>query len=173
MLPAHLSPECSSCTALCCSAYHFARDAGFPLDKQADRRCAFVRADHRCSIHAQRAARGFEACIAYDCYGAGQWITRMRLEDGLSETLERFRLVRSIHELLAMISLASRRISIDSDRDELEALADKLARLREEPLRELRAQLAVERSNALRVLRTALADHPSGGARLSHPAPTM
>ena len=54
----------------------------FGLDKPAGEACPHLAADCRCTIHADRAARGFAGCAAFDCRGAGQLATA--LFNGLS-----------------------------------------------------------------------------------------
>jgi hypothetical protein len=74
--------DCGRCAALCCLALSFDRGPLFALDKPAGEACPHLAADCRCAIHAQRAARGFAGCTAFDCRGAGQLATG--LFNGLS-----------------------------------------------------------------------------------------
>lgn len=53
-------------------------------------------------IHAERVARGFRGCVAYDCYGAGQRVTRALGPDALDAFLAR----REVHELLWLLTEA-------------------------------------------------------------------
>lgn len=76
-LPAHLRADCSACAALCCVVPPFDAEQGFGFDKPAETPCHHLCADHRCGIHAELVARGFEGCVAFDCLGAGQRLTAL------------------------------------------------------------------------------------------------
>ena len=69
--------DCDRCAGLCCVALSFERGPLFALDKPAGEACPHLRADCRCSIHAERAARGFAGCASFDCRGAGQLATAL------------------------------------------------------------------------------------------------
>jgi hypothetical protein len=71
-----LKSDCSRCCGLCCFAPAYLQEQGFPFDKPAERPCRQLDRTGRCSIHAERAVRGFVACAHFDCHGAGQWITQ-------------------------------------------------------------------------------------------------
>jgi uncharacterized protein YjbI with pentapeptide repeats len=62
---------------LCCVAPAFSASADFAIDKDAGRPCPNLQADYRCAIHARLRQRGFPGCAAYDCFGAGQKVSRM------------------------------------------------------------------------------------------------
>lgn len=67
--------DCSKCAGLCCVAlYCFKRD-GFPEDKDAGVPCRYLMEDFRCQIHDDLRDKGLKGCMAYDCFGAGQWVT--------------------------------------------------------------------------------------------------
>lgn len=67
--------DCGSCCGLCCVVPDQLAVQGFRADKSADTPCVHLDDCNRCSIHATRRDRGFPACEAFDCFGAGQWIT--------------------------------------------------------------------------------------------------
>ena len=69
--------DCDRCAGLCCATLSFERGPLFALDKPAGEACPHLGPDCRCTIHADRAARGFAGCIAYDCLGAGQLTTAL------------------------------------------------------------------------------------------------
>ena len=71
-----LRPDCARCAALCCVALAFDRSEMFGFDKPAGEPCRHLTAGGRCTIHAERAARGFAGCVAFDCLGAGQQVTQ-------------------------------------------------------------------------------------------------
>lgn len=99
-----LLPDCGSCAALCCVATAFDAGEDFAIDKPAGARCPHLTNDHRCAIHAERAARGFRGCTAYDCHGAGPHVTRTLGPDALAAFLER----RELHERLWLLTEARR-----------------------------------------------------------------
>ena len=68
--------DCGRCCGLCCIVPGYLREQGFPRDKPAHQPCNHLDGSARCTIHAERAARGFGACGGFDCHGAGQWITQ-------------------------------------------------------------------------------------------------
>lgn len=76
MTSSTLRGDCAQCAALCCVALAFDRSPLFAFDKPAGEPCANLGARGRCAIHAERAAKGFAGCEAYDCLGAGQAVTQ-------------------------------------------------------------------------------------------------
>jgi hypothetical protein len=76
MTPSTLRGDCAQCAALCCVALAFDRSTQFAYDKPAGEPCANLNARGRCAIHAERGAKGFPGCEAYDCQGAGQAVTQ-------------------------------------------------------------------------------------------------
>lgn len=106
--PAALRPDCSQCFALCCTAFGFARSADFAVDKPPATPCSNLAADFSCTIHDKLRARGFAGCTVFDCFGAGQAVSR-RLFDGISwrenpetatDMFAAFRILRQLHEML-------------------------------------------------------------------------
>jgi hypothetical protein len=68
-----------------------------------------------CSIHNRLVTHGFVGCAAYDCFGAGQWVTEhfrgrswRDSPQSATEMFEAFRRGRALHECLAMLTLAAR-----------------------------------------------------------------
>lgn len=105
---ADLHADCSRCVALCCVATAFVASADVAIDKPAGRACPNLTTDLRCGIHAHLRERGFPACAAFDCLGAGQAVTQ-RLFPGVDwrrdrsaapAMFEAFSRVRVLHELL-------------------------------------------------------------------------
>jgi hypothetical protein len=68
--------DCSSCCGLCCVVPDLLAVQGFRVDKPAETPCVHLSKVHRCSIHETRQFHGYSACKAFDCFGAGQWITQ-------------------------------------------------------------------------------------------------
>jgi hypothetical protein len=57
-------------------ALPFARGEAFPEDKAAGEPCRNLRADFRCGIHSDLLTLGWRGCVSFDCFGAGQQLTR-------------------------------------------------------------------------------------------------
>jgi uncharacterized protein YjbI with pentapeptide repeats len=111
-----LRADCSSCTGLCCVAPAFAASSDFAIDKPAGQPCPHLATDFRCGIHSELRERGFPGCTVFDCFGAGQHVTRMfggRDWRGGPEIAEpmfaSFAVVRQLHELLWYIADAAGR----------------------------------------------------------------
>jgi hypothetical protein len=64
--------DCGNCFALCCVGLSFQRSTDFGHDKPSGQACHFLEKDYRCRIHPQKEALGYEGCIDFDCFGAGQ-----------------------------------------------------------------------------------------------------
>lgn len=104
-----LSADCGRCAGLCCVALAFDRGPLFGYDKPAGEACRHLSPTHRCTIHANRAARGFAGCAAYDCLGAGQAATALFSGTLPSESTYRarltaFRILREVHTLAAALT---------------------------------------------------------------------
>ncbi|MBB5928455.1 pentapeptide repeat-containing protein [Streptomyces echinatus] len=107
--PSDLRGDCAQCFGLCCVALPFARSADFALNKPAGKPCPNLQGDHRCGIHADLRQKGFSGCTVYDCFGAGQKVSRITFggqdwRTGSKEDARRmfdvFPVVRQLHELL-------------------------------------------------------------------------
>lgn len=72
----HFRADCSSCCGLCCVVPDQLAVQGFRVDKPAETPCIHLNMLHRCSIHAKRQTHGYPACVSFDCFGAGQWVTQ-------------------------------------------------------------------------------------------------
>jgi uncharacterized protein YjbI with pentapeptide repeats len=70
-----LRADCARCVALCCVAPAFTASGDFAFDKPAGVPCRHLEGV-RCSIHGALRGRGFPGCDVYDCFGAGQLLTR-------------------------------------------------------------------------------------------------
>jgi hypothetical protein len=111
-----LRANCAQCAALCCVAPALDRSAAFAIDKAASAPCQNLDACGGCSIHADRASKGFSGCISYDCFGAGQrvtqqifegrsWLTEPELLPAMSAA---FLAMRRVHELLLLLNEAGK-----------------------------------------------------------------
>jgi uncharacterized protein YjbI with pentapeptide repeats len=128
-----LRADCANCFALCCVAPAFAASADFAIDKAAGRPCPNLRADHRCGVHAHLRGKGFRGCTVYDCFGAGQKVSRRtfggrdwRTDPGTARRMfSVFPIMRDLHELLCYLTEA---LALRAARP----LADRLDRARRE-----------------------------------------
>ncbi|HYO85696.1 MAG TPA: pentapeptide repeat-containing protein [Dermatophilaceae bacterium] len=108
-----LTADCVQCDAFCCVALPLTVSADFAIDKPAGQPCPHVSSDGRCGIHANLVARGFPGCRAYDCFGAGQQLTRaIRTaarpswrDDpaGAPQLFAAFDVLRQLHEMLVYL----------------------------------------------------------------------
>ncbi|WP_192806292.1 pentapeptide repeat-containing protein [Streptomyces sp. SS1-1] len=112
---AELRGDCANCFGLCCVALPFSASADFAVDKAAGTPCRNLLADHRCGIHARLRDTGFTGCTVYDCFGAGQKVSRVTFggEDWRTGPADRarrmsdvFPVVRQLHELLRYLTEA-------------------------------------------------------------------
>ncbi|WP_127531776.1 pentapeptide repeat-containing protein [Paenibacillus kobensis] len=71
-----LRADCESCFGLCCAALPFASSSDFAMNKNAGQPCPNLQADFRCGIHRSLRQQGFRGCTVYDCFGAGQHLSR-------------------------------------------------------------------------------------------------
>ncbi|WP_422734962.1 pentapeptide repeat-containing protein [Micromonospora sp. WMMD558] len=130
--PERLRADCSRCVGLCCVAPAFAASADFAIDKPAGRPCPHLGSDSRCGIHAHLRDRGFPGCTVFDCFGAGQRVTRVTFggrdwrDDAATARamFDTFAAVRPLHELLWYLTEA---LALDPPPDLRAALADALA----------------------------------------------
>lgn len=72
-----LRADCENCCGLCCVAPAFAASSDFAINKPAGKACPKLTGDFRCSIHERLRPEGFQGCIAYECFGAGQKVTQI------------------------------------------------------------------------------------------------
>jgi hypothetical protein len=112
-LPASLRPDCAHCVALCCVAPAFDAEQGFGYDKPACEPCRHLQPDNRCGIHPALVAQGFSGCASFNCFGAGQRATAAftggdwrASPEQASRLFDSYARLRSLHELLAMATLA-------------------------------------------------------------------
>lgn len=112
-LSPELQADCTRCCALCCVGPGFDADQGFGFDKPACTPCTNLGANFRCAVHAERRQRGFTACITFDCYGAGQRVTRhfggrswQSSPELAAQMFHAYSRYRILHELMALLELA-------------------------------------------------------------------
>jgi hypothetical protein len=110
-----LQADCANCAALCCVAPAFSRSADFAIDKPAGQPCPRLAPDFRCTIHADLRFMGFPGCAAYDCFGAGQRVTRELFGEGdwragpdtAARMFDAYAAMRRLHELLWYLAEAA------------------------------------------------------------------
>ncbi|MFI2708048.1 pentapeptide repeat-containing protein, partial [Nocardioides sp. CER28] len=122
-----LGADCARCFGLCCVALAFARSADFPVDKAAGEPCVHLDDADACGIHGELRQRGFKGCTVFDCFGAGQKVSRHTFggrswrddpADG-ARMFQVFPIVRRLHELLWYLDGA---IALTGDGDGADAL---------------------------------------------------
>jgi len=114
-----LRADCGSCFGLCCVALTFAKSADFALDKPAGEACPNLSQDFRCTIHSKLRTAGFQGCTVYDCFGAGQEISRRagqtwREQPG-QEMFAALPILRQLHELLWYLTEALEYKAFDAE----------------------------------------------------------
>lgn len=114
----HLRPDCANCRAWCCVAPAFYAHQGFGFDKAAHAPCRHLSAGFRCAIHERLGAGGFPACETFDCFGAGQRITRLfggqswrSAPELAGRMFDAYCRYRALHELLALLDSAIQRVT--------------------------------------------------------------
>jgi len=127
-----LKPQCEDCAALCCVVFAFDKSESFGIDKAAGEVCPNLDTCGRCTVFEERETLGFKGCIAYDCYGAGQRVTREvfggrtwrddptltnRMGDALS-------VLRQVHEQLLLLGAAEKLPLDECERKELDGLRE-------------------------------------------------
>jgi hypothetical protein len=99
-----LRADCGSCFGLCCVALTFSKSADFAIDKPAGEPCPNLDDTFRCTIHSKLRQQGFQGCTVYDCFGAGQEISRRAGKSWREQPGEQMfaalPILRQLHELL-------------------------------------------------------------------------
>ena len=109
-----LDADCDRCAALCCMGPAFDRSDLFGFDKPAGEPCRNLDVCGRCRIHAGLKDQGFGGCAAFDCHGAGPFVTQrmfagrswMQDPELIAPMTAAFAAVRQAHELLHMLRAA-------------------------------------------------------------------
>jgi Pentapeptide repeats (8 copies) len=119
LLRTDLRADCSSCYGLCCVALTFSRSADFAIDKPAGEPCPNLDVGFRCTIHSKLRPSGFQGCTVYDCFGAGQEISRRagtswREQPG-EQMFAALPILRQLHELLWYLTEALEYKAFDAE----------------------------------------------------------
>jgi hypothetical protein len=132
-----LRADCGNCYGLCCVALAFSRSTDFAIDKAAGDPCPNLIEDFRCGIHDRLRNEGFKGCTAYDCFGAGQKISRRAArswrEQPSPELFVALPIMRQLHEMLWYLAEAlelGQAITIHPD---LRGTAGRITNLTREP----------------------------------------
>jgi uncharacterized protein YjbI with pentapeptide repeats len=120
-----LRADCSQCFGLCCVLVPFTAAAGFGVDKPSGVPCHHLTDGDGCGIHATLREDGWPGCTVFDCFGAGQQVSRVtyagvswREQGDLGEMAAVLSVMRQLHEMLAHLAEAVRR-SPDADAEDL------------------------------------------------------
>ncbi|AXH36467.1 pentapeptide repeat-containing protein [Humibacter sp. BT305] len=135
-----LGADCGECFGLCCVALAFARSTDFPVDKPAGDPCVNLDDGDGCRIHPHLRDSGFKGCTVFDCFGAGQKVSRRTFagrswrDDPETRTamFSAFPLVRRLHELLWYLDEAITLVEGDQDAAPWIAAFDHVLRLSDE-----------------------------------------
>ena len=132
-----LGADCANCFGLCCVALAFARSADFPMDKPAGEPCVNLDERDACRVHTELRPRGFKGCTVFDCFGAGQKVSRQTFagrswrddpetRDAMFST---FPIVRRLHELLWYLDQALTLVETTNADAPLQAVFDRVLAL--------------------------------------------
>ena len=110
----YLKSDCNNCFGLCCVALPYAKSADFPFNKDGGEPCRNLCSDNRCNIHDQLREKGFSGCVSYECFGAGQHVSKTIYDGGdwrnkserAIEMFAVFPLVQQLHEMLWYLNQA-------------------------------------------------------------------
>lgn len=156
----------------------FSRSTDFAIDKPAGRPCPNLTHDFRCGIHDRLRQNGFPGCAAYDCFGAGQKVTRVtfggqdwRRTPRIAEQMfVAFTIMRQLHEMLWYLAEALALAPSDSLRADLGLALEETEKLTEHPSEALvKVDVAAQREavNAL-LLRTSELVRAGASPRTDH-----
>lgn len=132
-----LRGDCERCFGLCCAALPYAASADFAADKDAGQPCPNLQADFRCGVHRSLREIGFRGCTVYDCFGAGQKVSRLTFggiswreaPESAKPMFDVFPLMRQLHELLWYLTEALTYPPARPIRTELKAALEETERL--------------------------------------------
>lgn len=169
---ADLGADCASCFGLCCVALAFDRSADFGYRKQAGEPCVHLAADDSCRIHPQLAGRGFRGCTVFDCFGAGQLVSRSAggrswRADAATRTamFGAFPVVRRLHELLWYLDQAITLMEPIADPARWAAEFDRVRELSRRPAEDLGGLDAGAQFDAARPLLIEASEAARAGVR--------
>ncbi|MFD0676376.1 MULTISPECIES: pentapeptide repeat-containing protein [unclassified Paenibacillus] len=132
-----LQADCESCFGLCCAALPFAASIDFAIDKDAGQPCHNLQSDFRCGVHNNLRQLGFRGCTVYDCFGAGQKVSRdtfgghdwQQVPESAEQMFNVFPIMRQLHELLWYLTEALTLQAASSIHNELRLALEETERL--------------------------------------------
>lgn len=138
---AELTADCGNCFGLCCVALAFEKSSDFAYDKQIGDPCRNLQTDFGCGIHSRLRDEGFQGCVTYDCFGAGQKISQVHFggtswrdaPESAASMFAMLPIMRQLHELLAYLSEAIDLATSSAINHELAAELDLIERLTLDP----------------------------------------
>ncbi|MCM3713474.1 pentapeptide repeat-containing protein [Alkalihalobacillus oceani] len=106
-----LQSNCSDCFGLCCVALPYMKSNDFPYNKDGGQPCQHLETNHLCSIHDSLRDNGFNGCVSYECFGAGQKVSQLlyKRRDWREHTSIKkemfavFPIVQQFHEMLVYL----------------------------------------------------------------------
>jgi uncharacterized protein YjbI with pentapeptide repeats len=104
----NLRADCGNCFGLCCVALPYAKSADFAFDKDGGTPCRNLQSNYLCGIHNNLRDKGFRGCSAYECFGAGQKVSKIIYngkdwrtnKDVSQEMFEVYPIIQQLHEML-------------------------------------------------------------------------
>jgi uncharacterized protein YjbI with pentapeptide repeats len=140
-----LQADCESCFGLCCAALPFSASVDFAADKAAGEPCGNLQADFRCGVHTKLRALGYRGCTVYDCFGAGQKLSKhtfagenWRTNPAIAQPMyTAFPILWHLHELLWYLTEALTYPAASPLERQLRAMLEEIEELSNLPYEEL------------------------------------
>lgn len=102
-----LRADCARCFGLCCAALPFEASSDFAVSKPAGAACRHLNEDFRCNVHDRLRNIGYRGCTVFDCFGAGQRVSKLfggvnwrEAPESAKPMFEAFHVLRLLHELI-------------------------------------------------------------------------
>ncbi|MCI2256966.1 pentapeptide repeat-containing protein [Domibacillus sp. PGB-M46] len=110
----HLRADCEHCFGLCCVALPYAKSADFAMNKEGGTPCQNLTEDFNCGIHQNLRKKGFRGCAVYECFGAGQKVSKVTYKGAswrehpasAKEMFDVFPIMQQLHEMLCYVEEA-------------------------------------------------------------------
>ncbi len=132
-----LQADCARCFGLCCVALPYAISADFAVDKDGGTPCRNLQDDFRCGIHQHLRDKGFKGCTVYECFGAGQKVSRntfsgmdWKTHPGLAKDMfDIFPIMQQLQEMLYYLTEAVNLNETKAIHQALEVAIDEIEKL--------------------------------------------
>ncbi|MGP4039758.1 pentapeptide repeat-containing protein [Gracilibacillus sp. D59] len=155
-----LKSDCKNCFALCCVALPFGKSNDFPFHKDVGEPCRNLCSNNLCSIHDQLREKGFNGCVSYECFGAGQHVSQTIYKgkdwredsDHAEEMFAVFPVVQQLHEMLWYLKQALTLKETESFHDSLQILYDDTVKLTEKDPKEILEINITEHRSSVNIL---------------------